>query len=261
MSKQLIYWVLLFLAPLSAQSQLFHTIIPNNPVLYGEEMAKYFVEANNLYRAGNFEGAIMAMDKAIAQDPFFAEAYLQRAIMKQRLGRPAGAEQDLMKAYRMNPVILDLYGIQGRLNRLKVMAPNPDLTEENLVRALYKQATGDTSVVLLNQIEQAIDRKLSGDVGGALMDIERVMEEVERPTAELLKVKGNLLLLAGEYRQAIEQYNQAISLDGNYAEAYFNRGLANIMVHNRRDGCADLAQGINLGYEQGQDARKYLCKF
>jgi tetratricopeptide (TPR) repeat protein len=50
-----------------------------------------------------------------------------------------------------------------------------------------------------------------------------------------------------DYRSAIENYTKAIKLKGNFAEAYYNRGLTNIYLGNNKQGIADLSKAGELG--------------
>jgi tetratricopeptide (TPR) repeat protein len=50
--------------------------------------------------------------------------------------------------------------------------------------------------------------------------------------------------------EAIDSYTQAINADANYAEAFYNRGLVNLMSNRYPQGCEDLQEAERLGYER-----------
>ena len=77
--------------------------------------------------------------------------------------------------------------------------------------------------------------------------------------ATLYKLRGNLYILLDDFQRAIKDYNYAITLKGDFKEAYFNRGIANILANNRADGCWDMERSVELGYEKGAEKIKYLC--
>jgi len=108
---------------------------------------------------------------------------------------------------------------------------------------------------------QAIIQKLSGDATGAVQEFNNLIAEAEKEDPTLYKLRGNANMLLGEYQYAINDYNRAILLDNDFAEAYFNRGLARIMLYNRPDGCLDLERGVELGYEEGEERRQLFCNF
>jgi tetratricopeptide (TPR) repeat protein len=50
-----------------------------------------------------------------------------------------------------------------------------------------------------------------------------------------------------DFAHAIEDYSHALSLDGNLAEAYYNRGLARIANKQQAEGISDLSKAGELG--------------
>lgn len=83
----------------------FQTISPDHSTRQWDGMNAWFIRGDNNMKLGQFEAAIMAYDNAVAQNPFFAEAYIKRALAKKRLGRNAEAEVDYKTALRFNPFI------------------------------------------------------------------------------------------------------------------------------------------------------------
>ena len=53
-----------------------------------------------------------------------------------------------------------------------------------------------------------------------------------------------------EYLEAIQYYSRAISVDRDFAEAYFNRGLTYIYIGENEKGLADLSKAGELGIYQ-----------
>ena len=62
--------------------------------------------------------------------------------------------------------------------------------------------------------------------------------------------KANLLCSKQEYQEAINHYTKAINIDGDFAEAYFNRGLTYIYIGENEKGLADLSKAGELGIYQ-----------
>lgn len=50
-----------------------------------------------------------------------------------------------------------------------------------------------------------------------------------------------------DYRAALVDYDKAISLNADFAEAYYNRGLTHIFLGNNKQGIADLSKAGELG--------------
>jgi tetratricopeptide (TPR) repeat protein len=59
--------------------------------------------------------------------------------------------------------------------------------------------------------------------------------------------RGNVYVQRNDYQHAIEDYTRAITLDGNLAEAYYNRGLARIANKQQTEGISDLSKAGELG--------------
>ena len=57
---------------------------------------------------------------------------------------------------------------------------------------------------------------------------------------------GNSLFEESKFEEAIEQYSSAINIDGEYADAYFNRSLNETMLHRYDDAKKDLQRVMEL---------------
>ena len=62
--------------------------------------------------------------------------------------------------------------------------------------------------------------------------------------------KANMLCIQQDFKAAISYYTQAISVDSDFAEAYFNRGLTYIYIGDNEKGLADLSKAGELGIYQ-----------
>ena len=62
--------------------------------------------------------------------------------------------------------------------------------------------------------------------------------------------KANMLCIQQDFKAAISYYSQAIAVDGDFAEAYFNRGLTYIYIGETDKGIADLSKAGELGIYQ-----------
>lgn len=62
--------------------------------------------------------------------------------------------------------------------------------------------------------------------------------------------KANILCTQRDFRTAIRYYTDAIKCDGDFAEAYFNRGLTLIYIGETEEGINDLSKAGELGIFQ-----------
>ncbi|MFI3306419.1 MAG: tetratricopeptide repeat protein [Rikenellaceae bacterium] len=65
--------------------------------------------------------------------------------------------------------------------------------------------------------------------------------------------KAGLLLLSGKLPEAYSSYCEAIKLYPGFAEAYYNRGVVQIMMKDTRKGCIDLSKAGELGIERSYE--------
>ena len=72
-------------------------------------------------------------------------------------------------------------------------------------------------------------------------------------------MKGNLLILHGDIRGSIVCFDNAISYDMNFAEAYYNRGIANLLANRPLQGCEDFERSSSLGYTRADVVFSNFC--
>ena len=71
---------------------------------------------------------------------------------------------------------------------------------------------------------------------------------------------GNLDCLSGKPVEAIESYTKAISLYPGMGDAYFNRGLVQILVQDKEKGCIDFSKAGELGIPDAYGMISKYCK-
>ena len=62
--------------------------------------------------------------------------------------------------------------------------------------------------------------------------------------------KANILCAQQSWQDAIKNYTKAIAFDGDFAEAYFNRGLTYVYIGETEKGLSDLSKAGELGIYQ-----------
>ncbi len=240
------------------RASVFPAYFVENPQRYGEGIFRHIIDSDNFFRQGKFEEALNSLDYALSQDPYFAEAYIKRAIVKHKIGRTAEAQQDYEKATKINPYVAELYGFTGPLKRLNVIASDyENWLQSESAGELVEASRAD----ILSELSDVIEQKQQGDILGALKDINHLLDASRQPDAILLKLRGNIFLLLDQPFRAIQDYTSAIAIDPRLKEAYFNGGIAKIMTYNRADACYDIQESINYGYERGKEFLQYFCNF
>ena len=225
----------------------------DQPILYSEGLYRFFIESDIQLRRGNIEEAITILDAAIGQNPNFAETYIKRAEQLLRLGRYTEARKDLETAYRLNPYATRFLKAKGQMEKLNWIEFSPEEYKT------FTQALDSEELAKL--IQNSIDKKLDGDLAGALIELELAFLADWDIPAELYNLQGNIFLLMEDYNNAVESYGKAIQLSPDEAYLYFNRAVARLFTYERSQACKDLETSNRLGYEISKEKLKYFCYY
>jgi len=71
---------------------------------------------------------------------------------------------------------------------------------------------------------------------------------------------GNAKTDLKDYNGAITDFTKVIESDPKFVEAYFNRGIAKILLGQKHSGCLDLSKAGDLGLVAADEAIKKYCK-
>ncbi|KAF1612525.1 UNVERIFIED_CONTAM: Tetratricopeptide repeat protein 6, partial [Eudyptes pachyrhynchus] len=177
------------------------------------------------HRLHEFEEAVRSFDQVLKLDPVSVDAYVGRGNSYMENGHEAGckqAQKDFLRAIHLNPKCIKAriclgYNLQalGKLQRA------------------WRQFT--VAICIDPKCHAAYDGRASvclqmGETFAAFQDTNAALKLTT--TAPLLTNRGVINQLMGYLPCAMKDYQQAISVDPNYALAYFN--AANIYFHNRQ---------------------------
>ncbi|MEM1319095.1 MAG: tetratricopeptide repeat protein [Bacteroidota bacterium] len=252
--------------------------------LLGGEME--WIEQIILVIEGNLlEEALEKVDSLLQQYPQSALAYDLKGVIFLDQNKLEDAEGAFFKAVELQKDFALAWYNLGQLEYLrnnlsdaktyldKAISLQENLTKAYFERAMVLKAMGDTEGALRDYdyvinlrgetyfeafLNRGLTKKMLGDFDEAFMDLNLVLEHYPN-NAELYKNRANLYLLSGNYWQAIGDYSDAIQLNRDFAEAYFNRGLAHFLVYDKVSGCTDLGRSSDLGYEPAKEQLRYFC--
>jgi len=234
------------------QINMTHSSLNTDPMRAKEGLATLYVQAESMVRQGRYEEAIMVYNDALAWDPYDVETLMRSSALKYRIGRYAEARQEYQTAQRINPFVAELFNFQNQASRLNILAFEP---EKYLLEELDTSQQNE-AVRLKHKVVQ---KKLEGDILGALADVDAAIELKPEGLATLYKLRGNLYLLLEKYFAAEDDYSRALQLEPEMTEALHNRGIARLLGHKRLDACQDFQDSHRLGYEPSGEPLKYLC--
>ena len=183
--------------------------------------------------SGEINESLLYLDKAISLNPNYAEALVNRGLIKLTQKDMLGALSDLETAHNLKPHIRQIWGLVISLNLefkefdraisllLKMVKDDPDNEKNFLMLAFCYQNVDDLDSAI-NSYKQAL--------------------KIKPDYAEAYNNMGIVLYGKGDLEAAIESYKQALKIDPDYAEAHINAGIA-------LKGSGDLEAAIN-SYEK-----------
>ena len=222
---------------------------------YGEPNQVFLRDADINYQQFDMEATFFALENAVAQNPYSADALLQRATFKKRIGMNTEAAEDFRLANRINPYAADLFGYNGTYSILNVMAYEP---EEALTELSWTAKMTDYHKWFHRYL---IDEEADFD---ELELIESVLFEAEDENFEeaqllldsLLKtfpnsavahdLEGLFFNKEGKYAEATEAFSKAVVLNPRYPIAWYNFGQVERINGNFKRAKEYLDRALNL---------------
>ena len=205
------------------------------------------LEGRRKAQDGYNKAAIDTYNQAIAKNPNDVTTYTNRGVSYHRLGNTGAAIKDYEQALKLAPKSAQLhsnlsYAYYDRQNYDKA------LEEGNQAVAL----NGNLAEAHINL---ANARSKKGDYDGALRDYGQALTLTSSAPvlAGVYNNRGNLLLARNGATAALGDYNQAIRLKPDYADAYYNLGLAQASG-NPSAAVRNLQTAAALYKNQGKDA-------
>lgn len=209
---------------------------------------------------GHFEDAIFSYTNAISTDNSYAEAFMKRSSLYQRLGRTTEAKRDYETAIRLNPYsayvldqkakldfMIENYG-DGLENLEHAIAMEPDnhmlrdhRVDGYILTGEYMNAKNDLELLRetgynqeLTLLKNGLIQFLEDDLYSAQISFESVLE-INSDNALAYDVLGLIDLKEKNYDEAIGHFDQAITINPDFALAIYNKGVAYKMNgHNEK---------------------------
>jgi tetratricopeptide (TPR) repeat protein len=221
---------------------------------------------------GDVRGALADFEGAIAADPQWAEAWINRGAARQALGDLAGALADFDKALEINPRSAEACNNRGLVHHLtgdqaraladfdQAVQIRPRYAEALANRAAVRQAAGDLTGAVVDYdrvigirpewgeayLGRAEVLRALGDPDAAVADYARAAKLLPpQAAASVHHLRAGVLALQLRFADALADCNQAVALDPDFCMAYVTRG--NVRYHLRDPAApVDYARAFEL---------------
>jgi tetratricopeptide (TPR) repeat protein len=179
--------------------------------------------------------AINQISGKLDNDSQNADIYLNRAMEFTMVQDFKSAIEDLNKAIELRPTFMFAYFCRANL-RYKLMEFNKNSADVN------KTIVDDK----IKNLKTSIENQLLFDTNIIISDLEKV-NQLNPDFSFAYFNKANILCAQKDFQTAIQNYTKAIEIDGDFAEAYYNRGLTYLFIGEKEKGLADLSKAGELG--------------
>jgi tetratricopeptide (TPR) repeat protein len=203
-------------------AQVPHNLPPNA----GDPIHR-LMHADNLIRSLQLDAALSEYDNIIETVPDYVDAYIRRAILLARMGKIPEAMEDYNRAVAIDPYVIEVFDVYGRINKMKVLK---DVKVDN----------AEDAIVILRSLQK------------------QKSKEKENPS--FWYEMANLKVLLRDYQGAVIDYNKAIALKENYTEAFYNRGITYVLLKDKERACEDFVHSKNLGSERAVKKLAFFCE-
>ncbi len=252
---------------------------------------KAMMEVNEKFGAKDYEGSILACNKAIGLDKKDKRAYVSKAYLLSILGKYEEAVAEYDKLLQIDPN--DFEGYAGKANvyysqkKYSQALPLYEMATAKNPTYLPLYETGMSKYSLGKKEEGVSDLKKYCEIypkddltiyscGRLLYDMQRDDEAkvyaekaivLNQSTPEYYMLRGYLNQVKKSYDAAISDYSQAIALNGNSkGEAYYKRGICKAERYaasknpaDKKDFCADMELAEAQGITEAAQYLRELC--
>lgn len=250
---------------------------------YGRDIVGRLTEADLLKRKGEWQEALLAIDKALAQQSEWIPGLVARAEILSMMGRNTEAEKTLNQARLINEKgteVLISYKLKDPV-RFMALFPQAWIVEQlnlpvadqlwvDITTSEFENADLDYFNTQYEQLMYAPDSmaifdllrlQLSDDISDLPLEFQPYLSPTTDKSLQAM-IQGNIELLYRHPNDAIFHYTNAINQGSkDWPELRYNRGLTFIFMNRYAVGCRDLELSAEQGFRPALAMVKHLCNF
>jgi len=197
----------------------------------------------------DYKAILDSLNEVIKINPQDAKAYFGRGGAKAGLKDYPGAIDDYSTALKISPEYPEANLFRGR-----VKSHLHDFTGAiaDFTEAIRLSPASGTAYLARGDAKNSM-----GDAAGYQADFEKAL--AIDPRYKLITYTTDGPVTVSGTTLEIDYYSRAIALNPEYADAYYNRGLARINSNLNHDGCIDLNMAAGLGFKMAEEKIKEYC--
>ena len=194
--------------------------------------------------------SLEVLNRAIELNPNYAEAFINRGLIRLSQENKPEALTDLEQAHRLKPHIKQIWDLVLRLHAeakqyseailllIKMIEIDPNYEKSFSLLAAFNQKADDSALAVKSfekvlevrpgmasmHLNLGIALNKQGEANTAIGHFKKALA-IRPDHAEAYYNMGNALKAQGKLEEAIESYNKALAIKPDYVEAYSNMGV------------------------------------
>jgi tetratricopeptide (TPR) repeat protein len=224
----------------------------------GDEVDTVSIEKSKFYLSrakieidnGNFKKCHDYINKSIAANPNYVEAYMLRGDVFAKFTYFDRALKEYEIARQLNP---NLAQIHYNIGNCLIHLGNKEQALESMNNAIRVDSTYVMGYFVRSSL--LLDTK---QYDLAIEDFNTILK-LNRFFFPAMKGRGLALLNTGDFAQAIEDFDRSLEYDPDDSKTYYHRGLAKIYSEKVYGGCMDLLKSSEMGFPPGILGVKKYC--
>ena len=177
--------------------------VPSAPVATGPKADDFYIQGNEKYNKGDYQGALVAYNQAIQLNPNYAKAYSNRGLARYQSGDKQRAIQDYNQALKINPNDVPAYYNRGNARS--------GLGDKQGAIADYNRALEINPNLADTYLNRGMFRFILKDYQGAIADYNRALR-INPNYSYAYFLRGNARADSEAYQVAIQDYQKAADL-------------------------------------------------
>ena len=220
-----------------------------------DDMMATFNRATLLDNIGDYQGAIRDYTTVINEFPKFLYGYERRAAARRKIGDFAGANRD--EEHVLKEQIAHRYGYSTPTSRQKNKTRKKSQVNLDEYQKLVEEDNAEQDIVYESEYRGKVQNR----------EQEAKLMLPKESTYNLYREAGATEILdlfeqsfrqaqAGNINEAITGFTKVIEMNTTFAEAYFNRGILQLLLDNPTLAIPDLSKAGELGIYQAYNIIK-----